>query len=234
VRDHTNIGPNNLESRARVSFYNGLLLQKVKTLNPKGGVYVSATATRRTEAFLSVRRGVCRHILEASSPERHFVVGRSSSTLVRVSTRVKKEGPSGTALVSMLRQTQGGIGVERSSSRALQTIRGRQPAQKKPFLPWLPSLIDCTTEVRLAGSGGLRKNNSESFRAVCTAWRTSREEKGSASCTMKISVKTLKGNHFDLNVQPDDTVRASLSLLLFLFLSLSLSLSVSLPTSCQA
>ena len=168
--------------------------------------------------------------------------GRSSSTLVRSPTTVKKGGPSGTVLVSMLRQTQGGIGVERSSSRALQTIRGETASAEETLSPLLPSLIDCTTEVRLAGSGGLRKNNSERFRAVCTAWRTSREEKGSVSCTMKISVKTLKGNHFDLNVQPDDTVRASLSLPFALFFSLSLSrflslspsFSVSLPTSCRA
>lgn len=74
----------------------------------------------------------------------------------------------------MLRQTQGGIGVERSSSRALADHSGETASAEETLPPLLPSLIDCTTEVRLAGSGGLRKNNSESFRAVCTAWRTSR------------------------------------------------------------
>ena len=142
MREPHNIGPTNFESRTRVSFY-----IRLKPSTPKAAFPLArGLCDGRTDGRIPlVRRGVCRHILEASSPERHSVGGETFvHSLARLSTRVKREGPSGTVLVSMLRQTQGGIGVERSSSRALQTIRGETASPEETLSPLLPSLIDCT------------------------------------------------------------------------------------------
>ena len=145
MREPHNIGPTNFESRTRVSFY-----IRLKPSTPKAAFPLArGLCDGRTDGFLSFVGACAATFWKHRRRSAISSVGRPSSTLsrlslARLSTRVKREGPSGTVLVSMLRQTQGGIGVERSSSRALQTIRGETASAEETLSPLLPSLIDCT------------------------------------------------------------------------------------------
>ena len=93
MREPHNIGPTNFESRTRVSFY-----IRLKPSTPKAAFPLArGLCDGRTDGRIPlVRRGVCRHILEASSPERHFVGGEtfvhSLSSLSRSFVDESEEG----------------------------------------------------------------------------------------------------------------------------------------------